>query len=598
MKSDSLGNLVWSRSFGGDQGQTARDVKECFDGGLIAVGYTDSGNSRDVYVIRTDSAGNLIWSKTYDLQGEDDEGHAVCVLSGNEYAIAGSGVHDPGSGELSPDVWFFKIDDTGNKIPGSDRFYASSIPGWYRAYDLEVTSDKGFVMTGRGEPNAISVIRTAVDGDVIWSNVYGTGVGYSVKQADQPDDGFIVAGSTTPFDSEGSDVLIIKINANGDELWRRTFGGSGMDVGRSIATTSDGGYLIAGVTESFSQSDFTYLRDDVYLIKVRADGEVQWQKVKGQSPDNSELANAIRETADGGFVVTGSAQSQIMLAKFDKNGDTVKLGDQDFSFTVPNSIGVIRLTNAKEIAETVVSTVMTPIRTGMTGTALFISALKGSLPSDFCDGGGTYQWSPAPANQVGMYALSFTSCACNDLESTYAGGFDFTVQSLSGDLSGSAYDVTAEISPINVTATDAVGNSDISGGLSFRRILQSGNFLMYAASTSSPLTIADGGSIKTISQFDISSTQSESTGDYTIGQKDEAMIVQPDYLSGPLSIIFQQTISGSNDAEPDSGALLIEAQDGSRLIMMIQNGYVDLAVDTNGDEINDGTISTTWADLY
>ena len=72
MKSDSLGNLVWRRSLGGDQGQTARDVKQCSDGGFIAAGYTDAGASRDIYVIRTDPAGNLIWFKTYDLQGEDD----------------------------------------------------------------------------------------------------------------------------------------------------------------------------------------------------------------------------------------------------------------------------------------------------------------------------------------------------------------------------------------------------------------------------------------------------------------------------------------------------------------------------------------------
>ena len=520
-------------------------------------------------------------------------------MPGNEYAIAGSGTRDPGSGEPSTDVWFFKIDDKGVKIPGSDRFYASSIPGWNRAYDMDITRDNGFVITGRGEPNAISVIRTAVDGDAIWNNVYGTGVGYSVKQAHQPDDGFIVAGSTTPFDDNGSDVLIIKVNANGDESWRRTFGGSGMDVGRSIATSPDGGYLVAGVTESFSQGDFTYLKDDVYLIKLTSDGDVQWQKVKGQSPNNSELANAIRETADGGYVVTGSAQSQIMLAKFDKNGDTVKLGDLDFSFTVPDSIGDICLTNAREIAETVVSTVMTPIRTGTIGLDLFISALKGDPVNDFCDTGG-YQWNPAPTSPVSLinpYVLTFASCGSNDLESTYTGGFDLTIQSLSGDLSASAYDVTAEIVQIDVTVSDDVGDSDVSGGLSFRRVLQSGDFLMYAASTGSALTIVEDGSSKSISPFDISSTQSEITGGYTIGQKDEAMTVQPDYLSGPLSIIFQQAISGFNDAEPDSGALLIEAQDGSRLTMTIQNGDVDLAVDTNGDGIEDGTISVSWADL-
>jgi hypothetical protein len=588
LKSDSLGKLAWGRSFGDDQGQTARDVKQCSDGGFIAVGYTDSGASRDVYVIRTNPAGSLIWSRTYDRQGEDDEGHAVCVLPGNEYAIAGSG------GE---DVWFFKIDDSGNKIPGSDRFYASSAPSWCRAYDMEMTNATGFVLTGRGGPNAIGVILTAVDGDVIWNNPYGTGIGYAVKQVPPPDEGLIVAGSTTPFDCEDSDVLIIKINAEGDEIWRRTFGGSGMDVGRSIAITPDGGYLIGGFTESFSQGNEPYLRNDVYLIKLATDGDVQWQKVKGQSPNNSELMNAIHETTDGGYIVTGSSQSQIMLAKFDKNGNTVKLGDLDFSFTVPDTIGDIQLTNAKEIAETVVSAVMTLIRTGMTGTALFISTLKGNDPTDFCDGGGSYQWSPAPANEIETYLLSFSSCASSDLDSTYTGGFFFTIQSLSGDLSGAAYDMTAEINPIDVTATDDAGDSDISGGLVFTSAMQSGTLSMYTASTGSPLIIAEDQADKSITAFGISSTQSESTGDYTIGLEDETMVVQSGYLGSPLNIRFQQMISGANDAEPDSGALLIEAQDGSRLTLTIQNGDVDLAVDTDGDGTDDGTISTSWTDL-
>ncbi|MCG6909899.1 MAG: hypothetical protein LJE94_07210 [Deltaproteobacteria bacterium] len=588
LKSDSLGNLVWSRSFGGDQGQTARDVKQCSDGGFIVVGYTDAGASRDVYVIRTDPAGNPIWSRTYDRQGEDAEGHAVCVVSDNEYAIAGSRGYD---------VWFFKIDDDGDYIPGTDRFYASAEPSWCRAYDMEMTGEEGFVMTGRGGPNMIGVILTEKDGDVVWNHTYGTGIGYAVKQAQPPDDGFIVAGSTTPFDSDGSDVLVIKIDDNGDERWRRTFGGSGMDVGRSIVTTPDGGYLIAGVTESFSQSDRTYLRDDVYLIKLTSDGEVQWQKVKGQSPDNSELANAVRGTADGGYVVTGSSQSQIMLAKFDRNGDTVKLGELDFSFTVPETIGTIQLTNAREVAETVVSTVMTPIRTGTTGTALFIGALKGDDPADFCDGGGTYAWSPAPANQDGTYALSFADCAGSDMGATYTGGFDFTIQIASGDMSGSAYEMNAEITSISVTATDDVGESVISGGMLFASTLQSGTLSMTAENTGSPLTIADDESTKSIAPFGISSTRSEGTGGYTIGQPGETVTVQPDYLSGPLRITFQQALSGTGDQSPDSGALLIEAQDGSRLTMTVLNGIVDLAVDTDGDGNDDGTISSSWDDL-
>jgi hypothetical protein len=598
-KSDSQGVLAWSRTFGGEGGQTARDLTQCSDGGFLAVGYTDSGSSRNVYAVRTDADGNLLWSKSYDAQGGDDEGHAVNVLS-NGYAIAGSGVRDKGGGQMSSDVWFFKIDDNGDKISGSDHFYDSTIPGWYRAYAMEKTRDNGFVMTGRGEPNAISVIKISGDGAQVWNNAYGTGVGYAVRQAASPDNGFIVAGSTTPFDCDESDVLIIKLDAGGNEQWRKVFGGSGMDVGQSVALTPDNGYLIAGLTQSFSQSDFSYLRDDVYLINLAANGNLRWQKVKGQSPDNSERAYDIQATKDGGYIITGSSQSQVMLAKFDKNGNTVKLGEHDFTYIVPDAVGLITLSNALDIAETAANAVFIASRTGNIGLNLFINTLNGFPSTDFCDNDGSYSWSPVPASPVSegnSYRLSFSSCSNSDLEALYSGSFKLTVNDLDGDLTDHSYDITVTLDEIDITATDDVGDSTISGAVLFSRILQSGSFAQRAAKAGSNLTITDAGITESLSRFDISSTQSVTGSAYSTGNKDQYVIVDPSYLSGALTITIQQPISGVNLDTPNQGKLVIKAQDGSQIIMTITDGDVDLEVDTNGDETIDGTISTTWEDI-
>jgi len=598
-KADSQGVLAWSRTFGSDGGQSPQDVKQCTDGGYITAGYTDSGNSRDVHVVRTDSLGNILWSRTYDAQGGDDEGYAICVLP-NGYALAGSVTRDSGSGFMGMDAWFFQIDENGVKIPGSDRFYPPPVPGWTKAYDMEKTRDNGFILTGRGEPNAVSVMKLSEDGTVIWSNGFGTGVGYSVKQAAAPDNGFLVAGSTTPFDGQESDVLVIKLDASGKEQWRKVFGGPGMDVGRGVALSSDGGYLVAGVTESFSQSDFVYLRDDVYLIKLAANGNTKWQKVKGQAPDNSESASAIQATVDGGYVITGSSQAQVMLSKFDKNGDTVTLGELDFTFLVPDAIGLISLINARQIGETAITALLTPDRIGSTLLNLFINTIKGVPPSDFCDNGGGYSWSPSltmPVAEGNTHYFAFSDCSNSGFESLLEGAVRLTIQSLTGNLTSNAYDITLILDQVDITSTDDAGNTRITGELLFSRINTSGNFSQRTAKAGAALALLEAGLTESISQFDISSTLSDGGGAFSIGNPNQYVIVDPGYLAGALNITVQQTISGSNENGPDQGKVLVQAQDGSRLTLIFTDGNVNLEVDTNGDGTVDGTISTTWEDL-
>jgi hypothetical protein len=598
-KTDGQGVLSWSRTFGGDEGQTARHVAQCRDGGFIAVGYTDSGSSRNVFVARTDSTGNTLWTKSYDAEGGDDEGHAICVLT-DGYAIAGSCIREEGFGHMGMDVWFFKIDDAGNKISGSDRFYDSPMPGWYRAYAMEQTRDGGFIMTGRAEPNAVSVIRISEDGAVQWSYAYGTGVGYAVRQAKSPDNGFIVAGSTTPFDSEESDVLIIKLDPAGNLQWGKAVGGPGRDVGKGIALTPDGGYLIAGVTTSFSYSEYDYMREDVYLISLAANGKIRWQKVKGQSPDNSESAAAIQATADGGYIVTGSSQAQVMLAKFDKNGETVELGELDFTFTVPESIGLINTANALKIADTVLSALTLPTRVGSINLDLFINSLEGFPPTAFCDESGSYFWNPAPAAPVSAgnsYRLVFSDCGSGDLESVLIGLLVLKIDAVSGDLTGNAYDVTVTLDEINITTTDDVGDTRISGALIFSRKLASGTYHERAAKAQSTLVVTEEGITETLSRFDISSTRSAGGTAYTIGARDQTLIVDPSYLTGSLTVTIQEPLAGPEAFSADQGKLFIAAQDGSTMIMTMTGEEVVLDIDTNGDGTTDATVRTRWDDL-
>lgn len=108
------------------------------------------------------------------------------------------------------------------------------------------------------------------DGSTRWTQTYGGSDrdgGYSVQQT--LDGGYIIAGHTDSFGAGNSDVYLIKTDPSGDTLWTQTYGGSSGDGGQSVQQTLDGGYIITGHTDSFGVGGF-----DVYLLKTDANGNL------------------------------------------------------------------------------------------------------------------------------------------------------------------------------------------------------------------------------------------------------------------------------------------------------------------------------------
>jgi len=150
----------------------------------------------------------------------------------------------------------------------------------------------------------------------VWEEAYGDKGeerAYSIQQT--TDGGFIVAGETW------SDVYIIKLDENGNKLWEKTYGGSGYDEARSIQQTTDGGYIVAGLTNSFYSEG-----DNFYVIKLDENGNKVWEEAYGDKGE--ERAYSIQQTTDGGYIVAGYTNSfgagdrDVYVIKMDANGNT------------------------------------------------------------------------------------------------------------------------------------------------------------------------------------------------------------------------------------------------------------------------------------
>ncbi|MGG7469299.1 T9SS type A sorting domain-containing protein [Chryseobacterium arthrosphaerae] len=325
-------------------GEFGLQVLRTPDGGYVVAGSTDAnsgyvtgvhGNNPDMWVVKTDQNGNFQWQKALGGSGFD-EAAAITLTSDGGYLLAGSSTID--NGDVlnyfgATDVWIAKLDATGNKMWTNNM----GSTGTEMAYSVQQTSDGGFIIAGTTSGNNYDVsghhgiwssydmwiVKTNSTGNIEWQKCLGgdgNEVAYSVQQTS--DGGYIVGGfsqTNNNGDVTGNhsywdtndwaykpsrDAWVVKLNSTGAIQWQKSLGGSGEDVASSIQQTTDGGYILAGFSDSVN-GDVTgnHGKHDFWITKINANGSLVWQKSLGGS--KSDKAYSIKQTPDGGYVATG-----------------------------------------------------------------------------------------------------------------------------------------------------------------------------------------------------------------------------------------------------------------------------------------------------
>ena len=267
--------IAFAKTFGGSYTDFAYSVQQTSDGGYIVAGVTGSfGAGGDVFLLKTDASGNLQWAKTFG--GSNYElAHSVQQTSDGGYIVAGF-TYSFGAG--GADVFLLKVDADGN-LQWAKTFGESSLD-W--AHSVQQTSDGGYIVAGVtwsfGAGNDdVFLIKTDEDGNLQWAKTFGENAlewAYGVQQTS--DGSYIVAGMTWSFGAGGYDAFFIKVDASGNLQWAKTFGGSDWDWAYSVQQTSDGGYIVAGFTYSFGAG-----YNDVFLFKTDANGNIGTCEIVG-----------------------------------------------------------------------------------------------------------------------------------------------------------------------------------------------------------------------------------------------------------------------------------------------------------------------------
>jgi hypothetical protein len=302
VKTDMNGTVQWSQTYEGNSYTEVGALVQTIDGGYALVGRTYEGDKMLLWIVKTDPGGKVEWKKTFSgdelfyasLQGisafiQTKDGDFVLVL-------AAYPTHDSGI----PDSLLVKFNSYGKMEWSKSCKVAIDHLG---ITDLIQTKDGGFALVGNTPAWPIQstwLVKTDSNGIEEWNKHYGENNYDQLSSLVQTEDGgFALAGDTSPpYGGSNQDMLLIKTNNKGVIEWSKTYGGGYYDHCNTMVQTTDGGFTLAGFTESWRDG-----WKDTWLVKTDDIGVMEWNKTYEGSEDDEAVT--VFQTVDSGFVIAG-----------------------------------------------------------------------------------------------------------------------------------------------------------------------------------------------------------------------------------------------------------------------------------------------------
>jgi len=363
VKLDSIGDIEWQNTIGGTLEDVLTAITQTEDGGYIVGGYSLSGVSgdkteanigdNDYWIIKLNSIGNIVWQNTV---GGNSSDQLTDLIQTNDGGFLASGTSWSGiSGDKTEpnignqDYWIIKLNSEGN-IEWQNTIGGTNADA---QYGIMQTSDGNYLIGGishsgisgdKTDPNFVNlvglntadywVIKIDVAGNLLWQNTIGGNDGDYLYSLTLTEEGNNILGGSSYSNVSGNktvgnygdlDYWIVKTDSMGDLVSQWNFGGNSTDNFQQIKSTDDSGFILAGYSLSNisgNKSEPNYGEDDYWIIKIDSLGDIQWQKTfQGEGLDR---AYTIVQTPDGGYIVGGQSSSNISPDKAENdigNGD-------------------------------------------------------------------------------------------------------------------------------------------------------------------------------------------------------------------------------------------------------------------------------------
>ena len=339
LKFNSETLLEWNKTYGGSGDDRGSQLIQTSDGGYALIGYSDSSDgdvtinngNRDFWVIKINATGAIIWEKSFGYSGVD-EGVSILETSDNHFILSGvldvtASGGDGNSGRYSPrhaggDYWSIKINASGDMV--WSRFYGGSFTDNPAGIIENITSD--LITVGGSDSNDVDisnnkgtydfwVIKSSSSGAIIWEKSYGGSEIDEARGVISTDNGdHIIVGDTrseeqdVSFNNGGADLWVLRISDNGDSIWEKSYGGSNFDVGKSISSTFDSGFIIAGSSRS-SNGDVNKNQgqNDAWVTKISNSGQLLWETTVGGA--EIDFAYDAVQLTNGTIIAVGETSS-------------------------------------------------------------------------------------------------------------------------------------------------------------------------------------------------------------------------------------------------------------------------------------------------